>query len=393
MGKQSARMYYQRKDHKDIFFKGKYHMAMYKGKELVWKKIFGNEYIVFVHPLGNQIKILYLKEKEIYSFNEEHGALLINDEGVFLASMYYPDVSDLGLFLSRNGTRYKYISDVSLKIDRLRIFPIHKKGFYSSYVENLNYKMNLYSLNENGDSVVETEVFSEQHKNNLSTQLFLINATIYESDKIPFFYFSSSSNSEFGKSKYFYYAHGSEVKKVNIILGEDDIIDFGNGINFCKNNVYYMMSRIPGSVSDKMRVYYCNLNTLQSGMFKDVLQLDYSGHYYFNCVIDGTAYIYHHDEKGFLYCCETSNFITFKKTKCNEVLNVKNKNGEYIEIHTGFSTSMPRILSPSSGESCANFVDGKMEQKKCLLLLPRIEAFVVFVDNMYFNDSENNFAI
>lgn len=39
MGKQSARLYYKRKDHKDIYYKGHYHVKMYKGDQLIWEKI------------------------------------------------------------------------------------------------------------------------------------------------------------------------------------------------------------------------------------------------------------------------------------------------------------------------------------------------------------------
>lgn len=49
MGKQSARMVYQRKDHKDIYFRGKYHDAMYVGSELVWHKIRQEGYYVFIY--------------------------------------------------------------------------------------------------------------------------------------------------------------------------------------------------------------------------------------------------------------------------------------------------------------------------------------------------------
>ncbi len=40
MGKQSARLYYQGNDHKDIIFRKQYHDKMYKGSSLVWEKIF-----------------------------------------------------------------------------------------------------------------------------------------------------------------------------------------------------------------------------------------------------------------------------------------------------------------------------------------------------------------
>lgn len=39
MGRQSARIYFNMKDHKDIYFDGHYHKAMYIGAECVWYKI------------------------------------------------------------------------------------------------------------------------------------------------------------------------------------------------------------------------------------------------------------------------------------------------------------------------------------------------------------------
>lgn len=38
MGRQSSRIYYQECDHKDIYFQGNYHKAMYLGNELIWEK-------------------------------------------------------------------------------------------------------------------------------------------------------------------------------------------------------------------------------------------------------------------------------------------------------------------------------------------------------------------
>ena len=39
MGKQSARMYFRGKDHKEIYYQGHYHDAMYIGSTLVWEKL------------------------------------------------------------------------------------------------------------------------------------------------------------------------------------------------------------------------------------------------------------------------------------------------------------------------------------------------------------------
>ena len=46
MGKQSARLYYQGKDHKDIHFKGRLHDKMYVGSNLVWEKLYPDSYFI-----------------------------------------------------------------------------------------------------------------------------------------------------------------------------------------------------------------------------------------------------------------------------------------------------------------------------------------------------------
>lgn len=46
MGKQSARLYYQGKDHKDIFYRGNFHNKMYKGSQLLWEKLYPDAYFL-----------------------------------------------------------------------------------------------------------------------------------------------------------------------------------------------------------------------------------------------------------------------------------------------------------------------------------------------------------
>ncbi|MGM9571964.1 MAG: hypothetical protein ACI3ZR_07085, partial [bacterium] len=43
--RQSSRIYFVGKDHKDIYFQGHYHDKMYIGSQLVWEKLKGGEYI------------------------------------------------------------------------------------------------------------------------------------------------------------------------------------------------------------------------------------------------------------------------------------------------------------------------------------------------------------
>ena len=55
MGKQSSRIFYQGKDHKDIAYKNNMHYKMYKNGQLIWEKLFPDEYFV----LGTIVGRLY----------------------------------------------------------------------------------------------------------------------------------------------------------------------------------------------------------------------------------------------------------------------------------------------------------------------------------------------
>ena len=58
--RQSSRIYFAGKDHKDIYFRGHYHDKMYIGNKLVWEKLKGGEYI-----FDFEFKY-YEEEKEYY---------------------------------------------------------------------------------------------------------------------------------------------------------------------------------------------------------------------------------------------------------------------------------------------------------------------------------------
>lgn len=64
MGKQSARMVYRGKDHKDIYYQGHYHDAMYKGNHLVWRKLY-DRYCSF-----NANRVIELDSREIIAGSE-----------------------------------------------------------------------------------------------------------------------------------------------------------------------------------------------------------------------------------------------------------------------------------------------------------------------------------
>ena len=61
MGKQSARLYYKGKDHKDIYYQGHYHVKMYKGDQLIWEKLKSSEWKKIDRDLLIAFLITYFK--------------------------------------------------------------------------------------------------------------------------------------------------------------------------------------------------------------------------------------------------------------------------------------------------------------------------------------------
>lgn len=101
MGKQSARIFYQGKDHKDIYMDGYYHSAVYKSEEskdgkivckLIWKKIFDENLYIHDHvytvagdnaPSGIYHKALTVNmdaKKVFLSKNDYSARILYNPE-------------------------------------------------------------------------------------------------------------------------------------------------------------------------------------------------------------------------------------------------------------------------------------------------------------------------
>lgn len=60
MGMQSARMFFHGKDHKDVYFQGSFHKAMYKGDELVWQKLVKSQLKLWVKDVVSYGGMFYL---------------------------------------------------------------------------------------------------------------------------------------------------------------------------------------------------------------------------------------------------------------------------------------------------------------------------------------------
>ncbi len=159
MGKQSARLIYRGKDHKDIYFQGHYHDAMYLGYELLWHKIRQEGYYVFIVDNGKEgrfqegIYIITFDEKtqefEIVmeikdtpdSFTENFfgGAYMVDSERMYICSLSWDDT----IWASIDGIHYKK-TNLVIK-NQVDYRPFFSRSYHSYSLKNDNgfsYKVN-----------------------------------------------------------------------------------------------------------------------------------------------------------------------------------------------------------------------------------------------------------
>ncbi len=96
MGRQSSRLYYQGKDHKDIYFQGHYHDAMYIGNQLVWEKLKDDELTalwsdeIYADAIHRSVQDVFMtNDGSIYFYiSVEEGA---SSTGVYYIDAWYCD--------------------------------------------------------------------------------------------------------------------------------------------------------------------------------------------------------------------------------------------------------------------------------------------------------------
>lgn len=393
MGKQSARLYYRGNDHKDIFFQNHYHSKMYKGGKLVWEKLLGNEYIVF--QFNNEIKVLDIENKQVYKDAADYLRKLVNVENFILSNIDSHSHND-GVFMSKDGTHYTYELEWNEPSDAdwtTTDYYVSNNGLYvlksndSSGTTKTYYKMYSFLLDGNEKIAANYNVFEKEISENLYIEQGKISVNTYNSSKIPFFVYRDKRKEQ----ATFYYVENNIINSIDL-----NIPDFYSGATkmyFCINNVFYIIYQ-NGLYLSKYNVYSYNFDDSIGEIYINAIEISYQDLNYFPTwfYLNDKAYIYALLKSGELHCYETSDFKSFKRTECNRNFSIKYVNGETVDFsgYEGFSFTFP-----SNTRSCGYFINNTMTQKECMLLFPTLVGTygAVFMDNMYFNDSEGNFGI
>lgn len=170
MGKQSARLYYDGRDHKDIYFQGNYHEKMYKGGMLVWEKLY-EDYFSFVWIVKERQRLCVLipDGKEIAFSSNAHSVYITSP---LIKSSEYITKGDTGyIYYSKDGRRWKRIkkSGQLENAGNAGASFEEEHGFFS--IEGVGYEiyaLYYYELDTDNKSIVNKKLIMELGKLNKS---------------------------------------------------------------------------------------------------------------------------------------------------------------------------------------------------------------------------------
>lgn len=428
MGKQSSRIYFQGKDHKDIYFKGQYHTAMYKGNQLIWKKIF-EHYVPVAGEVGKNrrhgIGKLDIDNKvaDLQLWNQDDTSAIIgypdryHTKGNFFVSYNsgtFTSERPIYLFENENGIK-RYILP----------FESDKDVFFSGHI-GLSNNMIAINITVEGESSVEpyTKYYTVDDKMNVEECIIddeTINKSIVfgECDcetpvivaRLPI---------EDYKSDYVYYFYKNGVK-----IGEETIkytkikTSSGGttrGIHLCTWGTFYADDNYLYSV-DTYDVYDDALNEyftrrwvkkfdFQTGNITTTMNNVVSGSYpdkpEYTIFVDG--YFYQYNSKSYkknsttyyeVKIMRTKNFYDYEllATKNTEE-SIKIKDIETGEIIYQNIYNLVLYLKREGTIFCIKNSKVIKENGVCIPYMsinykPRIEYW----DNLLFDESEGNFYV
>lgn len=371
MGKQSSRLIYRGKDIKDLYYRGKRLFKLYKGNQLVWEKLIGDEYLVLGN--GSYLIILDMDEKEAYTcIGRDYAS---SGKEIYVIGNY-ADYTN-ALFVTGDGINYTYLSDVKgAVLDTYTKYYASTNGFYISYIaEKLatysRYRVHSYLKNESGQVIKNEDFFDSS---DLRRFIPLNNVINYKSDIIPFGYDSING--------VYYFAKGDEVVTNGFIHLYNEYATEARAVAFiCIENTLHIIHTSYHDGSSCYDVTHFNLNENKCWKNSDVFRI-YSSDLYFKKVVYqyGKLYLYFYldqntsEMKRGLYCYESSDFANFKRTECD---------GE--NYYRGLSYPY------YSGIGDVFYLgNDKISKKDCMIMFTTTGP--LYIDNMYFNKTDGCFA-
>ncbi len=405
MGKQSSRLIYREKDHKDIYFNGKYHWAMYKGNKLVWEKLAGDEYFVTSHSSrhgGLRTLVVDIPNKNYFDLLPRHtGISLFNNldfcfglgtyngkEHTFatIDGLHYKLGDEFQREVLSVGDRsfYEFIKDsfyyIVLKRDRATITQFYiddnlvvRKG---DQIQFDNYVQNNVTYVNSDILIIRIANFGNQNDGNFTITYFdgkNFDTTTYA---IPYMY--GLSGNLFCISNILY---GVEVSEYYVPNASEEVED-------------WLSIKLCDIKKGTAGAYKC-INLTGKGVQRSVRRALYTREFFY---VYYSIHLRYGSSDGEEYCAKISksgNVISNKKVEYQ--VKAKSKDGEEMEFTpSGF---VQKAAFPSTSmyngdlffDGSAYFKNGIQMEKEGIIL--ENSTYFVFIDNMFWEDSENNFFV
>lgn len=398
MGKQSSRIYFQGQDHKDIWFQGKYHNAMYIGNQLVWKKIY--DYMIpyiGIFDIWNQsyqqdfryagYGKLETKSKRT-NFERQAG---IDEYG------FYPYISTENYFISFSGSSggYDFGREILITKDgeKLNSYKLFDKAKYWG---------GNYSITDNMIGISIINIGSEISKGTffftIDKDLNIKKIEIEDEIENKYVEFCKSYNENKkvlvfmhpNGEKYCFYKNGKKV-------GEDAFNGKNNWKNFYSNSKYmyvFWTETINEKVQRCVKIfdienesfstkYYEIENNYNNYIFASIVKSIYQNDYF---------YIYANDDyNGYFTIYKTNNFVDFQKIKSlkkDSYITFDQVNYSQDQVKLQISNVIDML---SGGYNIEFSVEnGKIKRNGNMFM--QNYKYLFNLDNIFFEESNGNFC-
>lgn len=415
MGKQSARLYFEGRDHKDIYFQGNYHNAMYLDNKLLWRKLL-NKYCYLYSPLwivdaekADQIKSDYtiislkttlsLSIAEIKDSDDNRFLAISLDELRWKRIKEISITAEMNYFISSSGSGFFiYISYPKdglyyLDSDLLLNYTVSKiadcfSGYFNSWncfgtsdyfyaiTVNNSLEWTLHRVSQKG------EVLSKEFKDNdiLSKNYDRPEGRLIVVNERVFFITYQSST-----ARYLYYVKDMDTDYIYTALriGFDDKFFENTGcINVCYDN-YQVVLEVTNKPNLNPATYertikyskvkYFSINAMGAvGLLKQIEGLE-----------DLTIPLYN-------YRFRDDITIRFDEISGDDFFN------GYIQCSSLGSQYAFFYKELSGGDLTSCLIEKGNKNKQCIIktyYIAGLDGYVViYIDNLFWNQSEGNFA-
>lgn len=407
MGKQSSRLIYREKDHKDIYFKGKYHWAMYKGSKLVWEKLAGDEYFVTSctsRKGGIRTLVVDIPNKDYFELLPRHEGIVLYNNLDFCFGLGDHNGKE-HVFATIDGLHYKLGDEFereNLSVGDSAFYGFTKDSLY--YIFEKHYGSNVCSSISQyyiGDDLVVKKGNEIQFEDYVRQNITSVNSDIL-----------ILRINNFGNNGNFTITYLND-KNLSTVTSAIPYMSGFSGQLFCINNFLYgievsgyYVPNISEEVEYWLSIKLCDIEAGTAGAYKCI---NLTGKGVSQSVrrvlyIREFFYVYYSIQLSYgsadseSYCAKISRSGTVISNKKIEYrVKAKSKYGEEIEFYP--SVFPQKAAFPSTAvyenstffDGASYFKNGIQMEKEGIILVN--STYFVYIDNMFWEDSENNFFV